>query len=104
MVNNKRRCDDARIGSEEWNSKRPSFGARTRFITTESVVTKRFARFVETRKMAGGMDRIVVDEGHMVSDGSERWRPKMVELIKMMNKRVQVIFWFFLDGNNSIKG
>ena len=92
MVNNKRRCDDARIGSDKWNSKRPSFGARMIFITTESVVTKGFARFMETWKMAGGTDRIVVDEGHMVSDGSERWRPKMVELIKMMNKRVQVIF------------
>ena len=53
------------------------------FITTESVVTKGFARFMETRKTAGGIDRIVVDEGHMVSDGGERWRPKMLELIKM---------------------
>ena len=42
--------------------------------------------------MAGGIERIVVDEGHMLSDGSERWRPKMLELIKMMDKRVQVIF------------
>ena len=60
------------------------------FITTESVVRKGFARFVETRKTAGGIDRIVVDEGHMVSDGSERWRPKVLELIKTTNRGEEV--------------
>ena len=88
----KRRCDEAGIESEEWSSKRPSFGARIVFVTPESAVTKSFARFIEMRNMAGGVDRIVIDECHMMLDCDERWRPKMLEVIMMMDKGVQVIF------------
>jgi len=42
--------------------------------------------------MAGGIDRIVADEFPMVLGCSERWRPRMLEFIEMMDKSVQVIF------------
>ena len=88
----KRRCDEAGIESVEWTARRPPFSAKIVFVTPESAVTKAFGRFIETRKAAGGLDRIVIDECHMIMDASHKWRPKMLELVEMMDRRVQVIF------------
>jgi len=84
----KRRCNEAGIESEEWNGRRLSFSVRIIFVILESAVTKGFVRFIETRKMADGIDRIVIDECHMILDVDSKWRLKMLEMIKMIDKRV----------------
>jgi len=35
----------------------------------------------------------VIDECQMVSNASVKWRAKMLELVQMMDKRVQMIFF-----------
>lgn len=55
-------------------------------------MTRAFARFIEARKIAGGVDRIVISECHMVLDSSVRWTLKILELVDMMDKGIQVVF------------
>lgn len=88
----KRRCDEAGIESAEWSWKRPTFQAKVVFITPESAVTKAFFRFIQGRKVAGGIDRMIMDEYHMILDSHVGWRPKMLELVKMMDMGIQVVF------------
>ena len=64
----KRRYNKVGIESKEWNSRRLSFSIRIIFVTLESVVTKGFARFIETRKMVDSIDRIVIDECYIILD------------------------------------
>ncbi|KAF2218115.1 P-loop containing nucleoside triphosphate hydrolase protein, partial [Elsinoe ampelina] len=88
----KRRCDQSGIRSAEWSSKKHAFQADIIFVVPESAVTKEFQRFLESRKLTGGVDRIILDECHMLLDSLTGWRPKMLELVSMVDKGIQLIF------------
>jgi hypothetical protein len=49
-------------------------------VTPESAVTKRSQEFPETARTMARLDRIVIDEGHTVMEGSPRFRPRLAEL------------------------
>ena len=70
--NIKRRCNEAGIESVEWSLRTLAFSARIVFVTPELAVTKGFGRFIEIRKIAGGIDRIVIDECYMILDCNKR--------------------------------
>jgi len=64
------RCTDKGIRYTEWNGKRPPYRSQIVLVTPESAVTKAFSRFIDEKKMMRQLDRIVVDECHVVLDST----------------------------------
>jgi superfamily II DNA helicase RecQ len=60
--------------------------------TPESAVTAAFGRFVEEKKRAYQLERIVIDEYHMILESTDQWRPKVRRLKEMAGKGVQVLY------------
>ena len=86
------RCTKAGIRCVEWNGKRPSYWASIILVTPESAVTKAFARFINEKRTMRQLDRIVIDECHVVLDSIREWRPQIKQLIEMTEKGVQVVY------------
>ncbi|KAJ9129553.1 DEAD-like helicases superfamily protein, partial [Pleurostoma richardsiae] len=74
------RCRTSQIDAEIWRSDRPVRAASVVLITPESVATKGFRNFVNGLTVRQQLDRIVVDECHLVLDGSSDYRPGLLKL------------------------
>ncbi|KAJ9634930.1 hypothetical protein H2199_008794 [Coniosporium tulheliwenetii] len=88
----KDRCDRAGISCAEWNGERPPHWANIVLVTPESAVTKAFGRFIDEKRTMRQLDRIVVDECHVVLDSSRQWRPQVLQLIEMTEKEAQLVY------------
>ncbi|KAK3613495.1 hypothetical protein LTR56_027852, partial [Elasticomyces elasticus] len=86
------RCVQAGIRCAEWDGRSPPFWASIVLVTPESAVTKAFSRFINQKKMMRQLDRIVIDECHVVLDSTEKWRPQVKQLVEMGEKGTQVVF------------
>ncbi|KAK5108236.1 hypothetical protein LTR85_005380 [Meristemomyces frigidus] len=80
------------IPCAEWDGERPPYYARMVFVTPESAVSVAFGRFIDEKKAAHQLERIVVDECHMILESTPKWRPKMRELRQIATKGVQVVY------------
>lgn len=72
-----RRCREARIECVQWDSRRPHETASIVLVTPESAVTKTFSTFVNRLRSTYQLDRIVIDECHMILDSGSDFRPKL---------------------------
>jgi superfamily II DNA helicase RecQ len=88
-----RRCAESGIGTYVWDSRGAHRIAPIIFVTPESAVTKGFGEFMARLQARGVLDRVVVDECHTILDSSDRFRPQMLELGRVLNEwGVQKVF------------
>ena len=87
----KRRCDELRIECTEWDSRRPPEKASLVLVTPESVPKKGFHGFLNRLRGMHRLERIVIDECHMVLDSSDEFRPKLLALREVMTIGCQVV-------------
>ncbi|KAK5109839.1 hypothetical protein LTR85_002037 [Meristemomyces frigidus] len=80
------------IPCAEWDGERPPFRARIVFVTPESAVSLAFGRFIDEKRRTRQLERIVIDECHMILESTPKWRPRRRELRRMATKGVQVIY------------
>jgi len=88
----KDRCDRLGIGCAEWNGRRPPYWASIVLVTPESAVTKAFGRFIEEKRTMRQLDRIVLDECHVLAEVTPDWRPEFLKLTEMTEKGTQVVY------------
>ena len=86
------RSNEKGIPCAEWDGKRPPYHARIILATPESAVTPAFGRFIEEKKRSHQLERIVIDECHMILESTDQWRPKVRQLKEMAGKGVQVLY------------
>jgi superfamily II DNA helicase RecQ len=89
-----RRCREAGLAVHCWNS-RSNIGTRSAqvvIVTPESAVTKAFGRLINSEYYSGRLERIVIDECHVVLDSINGWRAKIRELKEMTEKGVQMVW------------
>ena len=86
------RCSKKGILSLVWSSRRPHDTATLLFVTPESALTKAFAGLLNRLAAARQLDRIVVDEVHVVLDGTKDFRPKLRELGDLVARGVQMVY------------
>ncbi|KAK3617752.1 hypothetical protein LTR22_026629 [Elasticomyces elasticus] len=94
------RCERAGIPCAAWEGgKRPPYRARIVFVTPEAAVKEAFARFMNEKIACGQLERVVIDEYHVVLEEDESnirdgkpFRPDMLQLWEMTEKRTQVVF------------
>ena len=86
-----RRCKEIGLNAGRWPDQSARH-ARIVLVTPESAVTKAFNRFINDKLATGELDRIVVDESHIVLDSTETWRPKVLELAEFARKGCQMVY------------
>ena len=86
------RCDRAHIACAEWDRRRPPYHARIVLVTPESAVSLAFRRFIDEKRTTHQLDRIVIDECHIILCSTAEWRPKVLQLREMAEKSVQVLY------------
>ena len=88
----RRRCDDAGIRCVEWDGMQPDFQASIVLVTPESAVSESFSRFMDVKRAMRQLERVVIDECHVVLDSTNKWRPDMLRLKEMLAKGVQMVY------------
>lgn len=76
----------------QWGNPKAVRMAQVVLVTPESAVTKAFGRFINEKATAGLLDRIVIDECHVVLDSVHGWRPKMLQLSEIVEKGCQLVY------------
>ncbi|KAK1837728.1 hypothetical protein CCHR01_19648 [Colletotrichum chrysophilum] len=74
------RCVRAGITSHVWQSRKNNQAASIVFVTPESAITKGFRDFIARLQGRQALDRVVVDECHVVLEGTRDFRPQLGEL------------------------
>lgn len=87
------RCEEAGISTHIWQSQGPSRIASLVFVTPESAITKGFQDFIRRLQVRQLLDRVVLDECHVVLDGVGRFRPALAALGGILQSwGVQLVF------------
>ncbi|KAJ5675321.1 P-loop containing nucleoside triphosphate hydrolase protein [Penicillium maclennaniae] len=86
------RCQAAGIPCVEWDSNRHPDHAAIVFVTPESVFTDGFQSFLNRQRELMRLDRIVIDECHMILNESEKFRPRLQQLGRLHQCGVQMVF------------
>jgi superfamily II DNA helicase RecQ len=87
-----RRCQMAGLRVALWGSSKAIRVAQIVLVTPESAVTKAFGRFLMEKASAGFLDQVVIDECHSILDAASGWRPKLLQLSKLVEKQCQLIY------------
>lgn len=88
----RKRCDSLGISCVEWNSRRPNEWAQVVLVTPESATGMAFAQFIQRQRAMGRLDRIVIDECHVVLDSLTGWRNQMLELRNLITMETQMVY------------
>jgi superfamily II DNA helicase RecQ len=87
----RKRCEDMGITCREWNSRQPADAARIVLVTPESAVSEGFRTFLNRMKATQQLDRIVIDEFHVVLNDQMNFRKQMQRLGELCGVRVQMV-------------
>jgi superfamily II DNA helicase RecQ len=90
--NQEKRCKEAGLRVATWGDQRAVRIAQVVLVTPESAVTKAFGRFINEKSSARLLDRIVIDECHILLDSINGWRPQVLQLSEMVEKGCQMIY------------
>lgn len=87
-----RRCTSLGISCTEWESHHPPDEASIVLVTPESALTDIFRTFLNRQVTLHRLDRIVVDECHMVLNNSHTFRPELAQIGRLQQMNVQTVF------------
>jgi superfamily II DNA helicase RecQ len=88
-----RRCKEARIECVQWDSRRPHETASIVLVTPESAITKTFSTYINRLRGTYQLDRVFMDESHVILDSGPNFRPKLRALgAEMVQMGTQIIF------------
>nr|GEZ17793.1 RecQ helicase L2 [Tanacetum cinerariifolium] len=86
-----RRCRKLGISCAEWDSRRQPDAAAVVMVTPESAVSKEFMTFLNRLRATRQLDRIVVDECHIVLNRRYDFRKEMQKLGKLVVAETQMV-------------
>jgi superfamily II DNA helicase RecQ len=79
------RCHALGISCVEWESRRPPDDASIVLVTPESALSEDFMTFLNRQRMMQRLDRIVIDECHIVLNQQADFRPEMQQLGRLIS-------------------
>lgn len=85
------RCQQLGILCAVWDRRRPPDGASIVLVTPEGAENDEFIGFVSRQRMLQRLDRIVIDECHIVLNPNGRFRPLLQQLGKLRTAETQMI-------------
>jgi superfamily II DNA helicase RecQ len=90
--NLKDRCIKAGIDCVEWDSQRPHEWATVVLVVPELAVSAPFEAFINRQRAMGRLDRVVVDECHIVLESTKGWRTRVLKLRNLVKAETQLLF------------
>jgi len=87
----KQRCGGMSITCAEWNSRKPPDAADVMLVTPESAVSDGFRTFMNRLRATQVLNRIVIDECHVVLNDQPNFRRQMQELGELINVEAQMM-------------
>jgi superfamily II DNA helicase RecQ len=87
----KRRCEEMGLRCQEWESRRPGDGAQVVLVTPESAVSEGFNTFLTRMRATQQLDRIVIDECHVVLNDKMDFRKQLQQLGQLCGTGVQMV-------------
>src|SRR5579871_5449988 len=87
----KRRCDKFGIECVEWERMRQPDGAAIVLVTPESAVGEEFGTFLNRMRTMKRLDRIVIDECHVILNDKLDFRKYLQQLGRLMMAKTQMI-------------
>ena len=88
----RRRCERLQIPCQIWDPQHPPDGVRSVLVTPESFATPAFRTFINRLKSLGQLDRIVVDECHMLLDSTSTYRTAVTRLRGLATMEAPLLF------------
>jgi superfamily II DNA helicase RecQ len=93
LKNNLRdRCVRAGISCVEWDSQRPHEWAQIVLVVPEVAVSAPFQSFLNRQRGMGRLDRVVVDECHIVLESTQGWRAQVLKLRTLVQAETQLVY------------
>jgi superfamily II DNA or RNA helicase len=74
------RCKASGIRCAEWTSQRPTDAETIVLVTPESAVSDEFSSFISRLTYTRQLERVVIDEGHVILNKRNDFRPKLQRL------------------------
>jgi superfamily II DNA helicase RecQ len=87
----KRRCQKLGISCAAWDSRHPPDAAAIVLVTPESAVTDGFATFMNRLRATRQLDRIVIDECHVVLNWRYDFCKQMQQLGRLVAAETQIV-------------
>ncbi|KAI1589201.1 RecQ Superfamily II DNA helicase, partial [Pyrenophora tritici-repentis] len=85
------RCKKLGISCVEWQSRRPPDAAAVVLVTPESAVGEEFATFLNRLRATRQLDRIIINECHIVLNRQYTFRKQMQQLGKLVAVETQMV-------------
>jgi superfamily II DNA or RNA helicase len=86
------RCQALGISCVAWESRRPPDEAAIVLVTPESTENPDFHTFLNRQRQLRRLDRIVVDECHVILNEQKDFRPAMARLGRLVSAQTQMVF------------
>ncbi|CEN60840.1 hypothetical protein ASPCAL03272 [Aspergillus calidoustus] len=87
-----RRCQQLGVLCVAWDWQRPPDEAAIVLVTPESAVTSDFQSFINQLVMMRRLDRVVVDECHIIMNAQKDFRPQMAQLGRLVRARCPMVY------------
>lgn len=87
-----RRCRELKLSSVEWESRRPVDSASIVLVTPESALTVDFFAFLNRAKALHRLDRIVIDECHVILNNQQHFRPNLARLGRLVKFQAPMVY------------
>jgi superfamily II DNA or RNA helicase len=87
----KRRCKTLGISCAEWEGRRPPDAAAIVLVTPEAAVGEGFMTFLNRLRATRQLDRIIIDECHVVLNRQYTFRKQMQQLGKLVVAETQMV-------------
>ncbi|EYE89895.1 P-loop containing nucleoside triphosphate hydrolase protein, partial [Aspergillus ruber CBS 135680] len=87
-----RRCARLGIVCVEWESRQPPDEASIVLVTPESAITEDFMTFWNRQRLQHRLDRIVIDECHVMLNRQKDFRPAMAQLGRLTVAQTQMVY------------
>ena len=85
------RCDNAGIKCQQWDPRRMGFGGDIVLVMPESALTEAFESYINLLRETRLLDRIVIDECHMILNEQTAFRKQLPQLGNLVCSTTQLI-------------
>lgn len=86
-----RRCEELGISCVSWESRMPPDGESTVMVTPESAISEDFKTFISRLKATRQLDRIVIDECHVILNEKRDFRINLQRLGQLVMAETQMV-------------
>lgn len=85
------RCQQLQISCAAWDSQQQPDSAQIVLVTPEAALSSSFSTFLNRLRAMQQLDRIVIDECHVVLNDQKNFRPKLQRLRELLRLETQMI-------------